>query len=445
MNARIFVLLFALALLPVADTLAQYPGMGGRGDRGDGDGSGSGGPGRGGYGRGGYGGPGRYGSSYGGPGRGGSSYGRPQMGTPPGGSQPGRPQPGGPQPSGSSSRSEDYARERASRMEGFLRNFDANGDGTIDPSEVTDERQKRMLGYMAQRYGFEVGKPIQLSKLREAMTQPRSSQSRGESDKSKQEEDDQPPLVPGFGVSGSSEDAPAIPRFGQRVGRQLVGSATAASPAAKPAGGSAKPPAEPVNENEKIRKYANLMLQKHDDNKNGRLDRDEWEGVRPDPQRADRDNNGVVTLDELTAALVGYSKDRSPGDDWAAFNPYRAMTRWERLPDELLDKDHFMELDTNGDGQVAMVEFTVAWDDSHAREFGFKDRNGDGLITPQEWIAADAIPEEERLASADAAPPRGHTGLRGGPSPTETVGSAAATSESPAEEKAESKPWWEAE
>jgi hypothetical protein len=48
----------------------------------------------------------------------------------------------------------------------------------------------------------------------------------------------------------------------------------------------------------------------------------------------------------------------------------------------------FARDDADGDGQVAMKEFSVSWTDAVLAEFNQFDINRDGLITPQECLAA---------------------------------------------------------
>jgi len=60
----------------------------------------------------------------------------------------------------------------------------------------------------------------------------------------------------------------------------------------------------------------------------------------------------------------------------------------ERLPADI--PEWFIEKDTDGDGQVMMSEFATTWNDERVAEFNKCDLNRDGIITPQECLAAEA-------------------------------------------------------
>jgi len=164
---------------------------------------------------------------------------------------------------------------------------------------------------------------------------------------------------------------------------------------------------------EKIRRYAKSLLRQYDRNRNGVLEKDEWRHMRGDPKAADKNGDDVVTLDELTDKLANYSRGSSSGKGTGtAGSPshrssssspssyrttgdapsgkqetYRSKTAAERLPDGL--PDWFLRNDANGDGQIAMSEFSATWSDTKAAEFAHYDQNGDGVITPKECLAAE--------------------------------------------------------
>jgi Ca2+-binding EF-hand superfamily protein len=78
---------------------------------------------------------------------------------------------------------------------------------------------------------------------------------------------------------------------------------------------------------------------------------------------------------------------------------YRFPTPKERLPKDT--PSWFLEKDANGDGQVAMFEYTSQWSDKVAEEFAQVDLDGDGLITPKECLAAgDFKPSAGSTASS---------------------------------------------
>ena len=182
------------------------------------------------------------------------------------------------------------------------------------------------------------------------------------------------------------------------------------------------------------------MLRRYDRNRNGVLERDEWAGMRS-AEAADRNHDGKVTVDELTARMADYSRRRSSeserdrggsdGSDTPDSNDrksYRLLTAIERLPEGL--PDWFVQRDGNADGQVAMAEFTSFWSEGEANRFARYDHNGDGMITPRECL--DGETEMDVVAA-----PGDSVGLVGSPVPQ-----ASGSSESSGGE-GESKAWWE--
>ena len=72
--------------------------------------------------------------------------------------------------------------------------------------------------------------------------------------------------------------------------------------------------------------------------------------------------------------------------------------------------------DANRDGQVAMAEYTIKWTDSMAANFEQFDRNGDGLVSPEEALAAAA----EGIAYAGEVPTAATDTSSGGSPPSAT-------------------------
>ncbi|MCC7087057.1 MAG: hypothetical protein IT427_18815 [Pirellulales bacterium] len=68
-----------------------------------------------------------------------------------------------------------------------------------------------------------------------------------------------------------------------------------------------------------------------------------------------------------------------------------AIRRYYVSPQSLPEKlsQDFFGKDTDGDGQVQMHEFESDWTDSKVERFNVLDRNSDGIITAEEWVAAD--------------------------------------------------------
>jgi Ca2+-binding EF-hand superfamily protein len=327
--------------------------------------------------------------------------------------------------------------------------MDANGNGVLEPGEIPEER-RRMLGFMAERAGFDPEKPIRLGQVRESLIRRYTGEGGGSRDESregdKDDASDKPePLVPGFGVE---QEIPRVPAFGERVGYASLISGGASSNGSSSRSSSNRDP----EREERIRRFADAMFYRYDRNQSGVLEREEWGEMRV-AQGADRNNDGKITKEELTARLAEYSGRRSRGEDGGSSGPgsssvsssssdsgstvsgreksYRFSTATEPLPDWLA------RYDANGDGQVAMAEYSSSWTDAKAREFLNYDRNGDGLITRRE--AVDGPAEGGVLAGpVPTGPAPGGIAPAGpaeGPSADKPTGS-------PEQTEGAEKPWW---
>lgn len=306
--------------------------------------------------------------------------------------------------------------------------MDANRNGMLEPSEVPEERQ-RMLRYMAERMGVDPSKPIPLDQIGERMTR-RDGDGGGDSSKSSKEPE---PLVPGF---GEMQELARVPAFGERVELALPGSSATESALSK---------LDPERAS-RMRGFADSMFTRYDRNQNGVLDKEEWENSRF-AQGADANNDGKVTKDELIARMAEFSGRRSPDSDRGSGDSDkshdsgasdsgnsngRKSYRFRRAP-ELLPPglpDWFARYDVNGDGQVAMVEYSTSWSDDEVRRFEHYDLNRDGLITPRECLDAPSTTGD--LADAGSTPggPGGPPSGPGGVPPADSKPEGGTT------------PWW---
>jgi hypothetical protein len=165
---------------------------------------------------------------------------------------------------------------------------------------------------------------------------------------------------------------------------------------------------------DKYRAYAEGLLKQHDNDKSGMLEKSkgEWDKLKDDQREADANKDSVITLDELVVKLQAYSAGSSRGpstsssssssrsgsssrsnwwkkDATAKEEPkmsYRFLSPTERLPKGL--PDWFARNDSDGDGQIMMVEYAAAWTEAAATEFMKIDLDGDGVITPGEALQA---------------------------------------------------------
>lgn len=136
-----------------------------------------------------------------------------------------------------------------------------------------------------------------------------------------------------------------------------------------------------------LRRFAESLVRQYDRNRDGRLEREEWQEMRSEHHAADTNGDGLITVDELaahlqrTATSSSYAS-RSGDKSQAGKRSYRVSMPVERLPKGL--PDWFMRNDLDADGQISMAEYATSWNDQIAAEFLKIDTNGDGIITPSE-------------------------------------------------------------
>lgn len=214
-----------------------------------------------------------------------------------------------------------------------------------------------------------------------------------------------------------------------------------------PGGFPGGPPDSSADNSERVRMFAQSMIQRSDKNGDGKLTRDEWDGVR-DAENADANKDGVITSDEMMVRLQSFSRGGPPGGDrgssdrdrgsserdrgssssggdrgssssrdggsdrsrssssgsssdrgsYSGRGPtssansapvpkksYKILSAVERLPQNL--PSWFYDSDKNGDGQIAMAEYhRRSTDKDNADEFMKIDANADGMITSQECL-----------------------------------------------------------
>lgn len=324
------------------------------------------------------------------------------------------------------------------RFEQMLREMDTNRNGRVEESEV-DGRRRFFVEMMARRAGIEPRFPMSISRLRDAMARQARENEDSSSERSRGSGGPNPdPLVPDFGVE---LDLPPVLKFGERAPDESSGEGNSRRPS-RPGDSSARR----GQVDERVRRGAEAMIRRADRNRNGRLERNEWNNQWGDFDQVDRDHRGAVDADELAQSLSNFARrgrggDRSgpPGPGGSADGSgsegggsgsgdserptsYRMSTPTEGLPEGL--PDWFARKDRNLDGQVAMAEFEPPgfWTDAAAAEFASYDLNGDGMMTAQECLTALGGSEGARAPTgsqvaqaARAAPPAAQGPPRGGP------------------------------
>jgi len=168
---------------------------------------------------------------------------------------------------------------------------------------------------------------------------------------------------------------------------------------------------------EQDRREAARAFGYYDRNRDGKIDSGEMGRSRygSDLPMFDRNRDGYITVTEMEyryaqrrANNTGGSSTASSGKDsgkksdkdkesesagWRADRDtdrksYRVLAPVEGAPEGL--PDWFPRDDADGDGQVAMAEYSVTWSDSVMDDFNQFDLNQDGIITPQECLKAGA-------------------------------------------------------
>lgn len=352
-------------------------------------------------------------------------------------------------------------RFRLERAEQWIASFDANQDGVIEPNEVQGQR-RYLYERMAKEAGLDPSHSIAVGEFRTAVVRhiqqseqqpkPPAGGPGGPPGGVPRGEGPRPGGAPGPGApssGGASAPTPSssgLRGFGGETSQSLAKPAGFGSPGGtsgsvgtgSPSGGSGPPVGSRERQEleERVRQYAQSLLRQYDANKNGVLEREEWQNMRGSPEKADRNNDGVITLEELTArefernqlavsggssssssggssgwtsastsssasgssasssrssgsGSSGGSHSRSSGSSSKSGQPGRVrfLTPLERLPKGL--PDWFIQKDTDGDGQVSMAEFAADWNDTKAAEFQKYDLNNDGIITPAECLRAE--------------------------------------------------------
>lgn len=307
--------------------------------------------------------------------------------------------------------SSDEIRARVEKYQRLLESVDRNHNGLLDRDEV-EHKYASLVQKLADRAGMSPQLPLSIAKLCEGVKRyyesggnPAPVASQPARYGTTTSDVDPAVLVPGFGAAAGD---PVPPGFGEPdeessgaaqpasfAGQRTTAPSQAASPApakpSKPAESSSK---EDKKLQERYRRYAGSLLRQYDKNGSGKLEREEWRGMRGDPQKADRNGDGVITVDELTSQLVEYSKRRrsegaddrggGSGADPDDRKSYRFRSPRELLPDGL--PSWFTSRDANGDGQVSMAEYATEWNSDTVAEFVQRDDNDDGIITAEECL-----------------------------------------------------------
>lgn len=282
----------------------------------------------------------------------------------------------------------------AQKQEGGLarmKSWDKNKNGRLEESEIPPAMHAKFQAF-AEKKGLrlEKGIPIEtlfskagkdkasekLKKAEQKLQRKAVSEEKSSTSKTVERSNDQAakPRVRGFGV------APPSTRPNEVIKQ------------------AADAPAKESREQRRVKVLARSMMAQHDANKNGRLEKKEWTKLRGNPGAADKNRDGVLSMDELASHLVSYGKrEKDPtaprkanrktkSTKKSTAKTYRFLSPHERLPKGL--PAWFTEKDRNGDGQLTFREFTTRLSQSKLDEFNALDLNRDGLLVPKEYLVA---------------------------------------------------------
>ena len=281
---------------------------------------------------------------------------------------------------------------RMQRVQAMLQNIDTNHNGIIEPEEAQGPNAF-MLDRILRGAGIEPKYPMPISKIQESMTNQfriQNGQSALPSTPEKTTEEAKAgdaasaPLVPGFGEVASIKLTP-IPGFGVPISSASASAkksgASGDSSSASSGSTSSTPPLD-----DRIRQYATQwaksQIKEYDKNGNGQLEKDEWSQMKEKYWAADKNHDGIITVDELiefqiadsgsgprqssgvaVASSAGANIAAAPGNTGKP--KFRSPTPTERLPKDI--PSWFITADTTGDGVVTMSEYIKVNGDTEKR------------------------------------------------------------------------------
>ncbi len=285
-----------------------------------------------------------------------------------------------------------------------ITSMDRNRDGRLEAGEIPI-RSRAAVVKLAREAGLNLAKPLSIDKLKKQLAK-RKRQDEG-SGRGKQPAENPNASngnggssTAGFGTTSQSSPVPGFSRPDEGKNAPSRGTANQGDRQVE----KNRSDEERSAGNDRVRRYAESLMKRHDANKNGVLDRDEWTKLKGKPAESDTNKDGRLSIDELTVLLRDYgtngktavkgespkpkkvAKRRARKD--ASRKSYRFLSPTERLAESLPRslRDWFLRKDKNGDGQIAMSEFASIWSREQAVDFSSYDQNNDGVITPQEYL-----------------------------------------------------------
>jgi len=246
----------------------------------------------------------------------------------------------------------------------MLQRMDANGNGLLEPSEVS-ERAKPFIDRAASAQGIDPSQPIPLDKL-QAVRPEGENRSGGDSGSPGEQRSGEG--TPGSGQSGPGQPGaapqvqtpkPLVPGFGVQTAQTGVRGF-----------GTAGTVTQPRAQAQQVAMASGATGDGRTDGRGG-----PGNGRRRDGRRSE---NGSET-----------SGDSQPASSASDARPQRRRFRTaiERLPGGL--PSWFSKTDQDADGQIMMHEWAKAWSEEVATEFARWDLDSDGIVTAEECLKVE--------------------------------------------------------
>ena len=241
------------------------------------------------------------------------------------------------------------------------------------------------------------------------------------------------------GIDSSVVDGP-LPLKGRAISLLL---ALLLTPAVLARGESPPPRVQaPTSVSAKLLRYAQYIVRRYDANQSGQLESDEWRSMHGQPELADSNRDGLITVEEYARYCANYgagrairlsalpgdvashdgSGDSSPRGDEPApgdANPARdsQSVQLSEKQDRRRDTKYvaslpagvppwFFQRDSDGDGQLTLSEYSPKLLRSEIDDFNRYDANRDGILTAQEFLHADKDAKNKSAATPAGEPAR---------------------------------------
>lgn len=277
------------------------------------------------------------------------------------------------------------------QVESTLEKYDRNKDGSLDKSE-----QERSRWGSPSPESSDLNKDGKLSRdelaKRYKAREDYYKTSRNSRDSSRDSSRDRGGWDRNRRTSSSDSKASSS-RTSSRTSSRASSSRTSSTRSSSSKSSSTSSKSTAKTDRGKYLKYAQSLVESYDKDKDGKLSKEEIKAMRRPPVGADVNEDGFISETELVDSLSGANKSKTTsaksGSKTASSSrssKYRS-SRGGTSSSRSRSSASFGSLDTNEDQQIQMHEFSKKWDDEIVAEFYEKDKNGDGIITSQEWSA----------------------------------------------------------